>query len=220
MAWLTEEQERQLQEARKQVEAAQKTIADFEKFRRPLRVSRRKLARQKAMQTSSAACPSENKKSTSTTRSTGSEIIRPQPKSRLRGAEPPLPELNQIKRLFEDLRSLDRVAQALGRGRRDAVKALATAGIDIREEIAREWDAGRSIRELHEQHGSGCDTISRWIKQAGRKVRPRNSNKKCDEELIVCTYLKTRSAKRCADAAGVSWEKARSVLRKRGLWEK
>lgn len=220
MAWFTEEQERQLQEAREQVEAAQKTITEFEEIRRPLRISRRKLARRKAAQTSSAAFPTETKKFTGTTSSTGSEILRPQPRSRLRGAEPPLPELNQIKQLYEDFRSLDRVAQALGRDRRDAVKALATAGIDIREEIAREWDAGRSIRELHEQHGSGCDTISRWIKQAGREVRPRNANKKCDEELIVCTYLKTRSAKRCADAAGVSWEKARSVLRRRGLWEK
>ncbi|MCA0964984.1 hypothetical protein [Salipiger bermudensis] len=126
----------------------------------------------------------------------------------------------KIRSLYAEFESLELVARALDIDRRAAVKALAYAGIDIKDEIAKQWEAGSSLRELHEQHGSGCDTISRWIKSTGREVQPRNANRHCDEALIVETYLKTRSANRCALAAGVSWEKARNILRKRGMWEK
>ncbi|WP_282601821.1 hypothetical protein [Paracoccus sp. PARArs4] len=210
------EEERRLREAREQLEAAKSVIAKLEGPRLRLRVSRRKLARQKATQ-SEAAGPQAQSADVS---DVGAEPQDPVRKVLRVGEKPRLPEPSEVKRIYEEMPSLDQVAQALGRDRRAAVKALAAAGIDIKEEIAKQWDSGSSLRELHKRHGPGCDTISRWIKSTGREVQPRNANRQCDEALIVETYLKTRSANRCALVAGVSWEKARTILRKRGMWEK
>ncbi|RVV97175.1 hypothetical protein EKE94_14195 [Mesobaculum littorinae] len=220
MTMLTDEQERRLREAREQLEAAQKTIAELEGVRRRLYASRRKRARHKVAppkgpETDVVATNVEDTCENSVPVSNSLERL-----LRHRKQKAPLPEPAEIKRVYEELGSLGRVAKALGRDRRETAKALAAAGIDIREDIARQWESGSSLRELRERHGLGCDTISRWIKSTGRTVEPRNANRKCDEQLIVETYLETRSANRCAQVAGVSWGKARDVLRQRGMWEK
>lgn len=210
------EEERRLREAREQLEAAKSVIAELEGPRLRLRVSRRKLACQKATQSEAAGTQAQ----AVDVSDVGAEPQDPVRKVLRGGEKPRLPESAEVKRIYEEMPSLDQVAQALGRDRRAAVKALAAAGIDIKEDIAKQWDSGSSLRELHKRHGPGCDTISRWIKSTGREVQPRNANRQCDEALIVETYLKTRSANRCALVAGVSWEKARNILRKRGMWEK
>lgn len=210
------EEERRLREAREQLKAAKSVIAELEGPRIRLRVSRRKLARIKATQSEATGAQAQ----AVDVSDVGAEPQDPMRKVLRFGENPRLPVPSEVKRIYEEMPSLDKVAQALGRDRRAAAKALAAAGIDIKEDIAKQWDSGSSLRELHKRHGPGCDTISRWIKSTGREVQPRNANRQCDEALVVETYLKTRSANRCALAAGVSWEKARNILRKRGMWEK
>ncbi|WP_152559570.1 hypothetical protein [Paenirhodobacter enshiensis] len=210
------EEERRLREAREQLEAAKSVIAELEGQRLRRHISRRKPARPKATQSEVAGTQAQSV-DVSDVGAKRQAFLRKLLRIR---DKPRLPEPSEIKRIYEEMPSLDGVAKALRVDRRAAVKALATAGVDIREDIAKQWDAGSSLRELRQRHGPGCDTISRWIKSTGREVQPRNANRQCDEALIIETYLKTRSANRCAQAAGISWEKARNILRKQGMWGK
>lgn len=206
-----DEHERRLREAREQLEAASELEGLKSLSGHRWRRRRQERAAKSIGKTDTQPLTPEN------TEPEPSNSLR---RVRLRLNPEPLPVPDKIRSLYTEFESLELVARALDIDRHTAVKALAYAGIDIKDEIAKQWEAGSSLRELHERHGPGCDTISRWIKSTGREVQPRNANRQCDEWLIVETYLKTRSANRCAQAAGVSWEKARSILRKRGMWEK
>lgn len=135
----------------------------------------------------------------------------------LRG-HPPLPEPDCVRETYRLVKSFHGFAATHSLPRNRAIKALKQAGIDIYEEVARDWDNEVPIRELSRRHGPGRDTIARWIRKTGREIKSGNSNREYDEALIVATYKKTRSANRAAQAAGISWATARSALRRHDLW--
>lgn len=143
--------------------------------------------------------------------------------TRVRNSRPEqreLPDPETIREIYFSKRSLVRFANTLGLCRRTAIKALSTAGVDIYQDVACEWENRCSIRDLSNRHAVTRATISRWIKKAGRKVQPRNSNRIYDEDLIERVYLENRSASQAAKAANVHWATARRVLEKRGLWDR
>lgn len=140
---------------------------------------------------------------------------RPQPALTKPGELPP-PEA--MVKAFESTRSLVEFARVFYFDRTTAVKALATAGIDIHEEVARARKSGSNMRELSARHGVTRATIGRWIKKGGGTVRPRNGNREHDEDLIVQIYDETNSANRAARAANVHWATARRILKKHNRW--
>lgn len=129
-----------------------------------------------------------------------------------------LPSPNIVSEAFSRTGTLVDFANLFGLDRQSAVKALATAGINIHRVIAEEWGRGSTVRELSERHAVTRQTIGAWIKKGGRDVQPRNGNRQHDEDLIVKIYRDTKSANRAAQAAKVHWATARSVLRKHNLW--
>lgn len=129
-----------------------------------------------------------------------------------------LPAEDEIIERYRQVRSLNSFAFWLGMRRHAAIKVLKSIGIDIYEEVAKDWESGESIRELSRRHGPGRDTISSWIRRTGRKVPIANSRRRYDEELIVETYGKTRSCNSAANAAGVAWRTAKEVLVRHGKW--
>ncbi|TWI35191.1 hypothetical protein IQ24_01701 [Paracoccus sulfuroxidans] len=130
---------------------------------------------------------------------------------------PPLPDPLEARAVYQLVRSLHGFAATFGLARGRAIKALKIAGIDIYEDIAREWEAGCDTRELSRRHGPGRDTIARWIRKTGRTVLPRNSNWRYDEALIAETFDKAGSVNKAAEAAGVSWTTAGAVLSRYGI---
>lgn len=147
----------------------------------------------------------------------------PATRRRVRNSRPEqreLPDPEKIREIYFSTRSLVRFGNTLGLCRRTAIKALATAGIDIYEDIASEWENRCSMRVLSNRHAVTRATISRWIKKAGREVKPRNGNRTYNEDLIERVYLERRSANQPALAGKVHWSTARRILKERGLWER
>ncbi|MFB2533466.1 hypothetical protein ACEYYA_14975 [Paracoccus sp. p3-h83] len=124
----------------------------------------------------------------------------------------PLPAENELIEQYRLVRSINSFAFWLGLRRHAAIKVLKSVGIDVYGEVARDWEAGESIRELSRRHGPGRDTISSWIKRTGRTVPVANSRQRYDEELILEIYEKTNSCNSAANAAGVAWRTAKAVL--------
>ena len=130
---------------------------------------------------------------------------------------PPMPPRDAIIDTFSLVKSFAGVAITHSLGRGQTRRALRDAGIDICEEAVRDWDHGISVQELSRRHGIGRDTIARWIRKTGRTIKPRNGNRRYDEELIAETYRETNSVNKAALAAGVAWDTARSVLSRNGI---
>lgn len=131
---------------------------------------------------------------------------------------PSIPDPRELRERYLLVRSINSFSFALGLRRAEGIKALRGAGIDIHEEVARDWQNGTSVRELSRWHGVGRDTISRWIRRTGRAVPVANSRRRYDEQVVVNVYQKTRSCNRAAKAAGVAWRTAKMVLVRHGLW--
>ncbi|NOR61590.1 MAG: hypothetical protein GQ535_03730, partial [Rhodobacteraceae bacterium] len=95
----------------------------------------------------------------------------------------------ELVQLFRSIEAISRFSAHLDIGLRKALTWLRKAGVDVIEEVAKEWEDGSSIRKLSQIHGPMPQTISNWIKSTGRQVKSRNSNKKYDEERIkeLCT---------------------------------
>ena len=114
--------------------------------------------------------------------------------------------------LFRTTGGIDGFAEQLTVERRRALRWLKKAGVDVFEEIAREWEDGSSLRKLSAKHGPLPKTISNWIKSTGRVVRPRNSNPKYDITKIY-SYKKMRwSTNRIALDMGLSWATVQRVI--------
>ncbi|WP_156429089.1 hypothetical protein [Paracoccus aminovorans] len=138
-------------------------------------------------------------------------------KNRWNWKPPASPESKAVRETFDLVRSFGGLAAAYSLDRAQTKQALQDAGIDICEEVARDWDRGISIHELSRRHGTGRDTIARWIKKTGRAIIPRNGNWRYDEALIAKTFDETGSVNKAAKAAEVSWDTARSVLSRYGI---
>lgn len=131
---------------------------------------------------------------------------------------PALPERDELIEQFEQTRSINAFSFNLGLRRSEAIKVLKKHGIDIYEEVARDWERGVPIRELSRRHGVGRDAISRWIKRTGRDVPVANSRKHYSDDVIVQTFKRTSSCNQAASAAGVAWRTAKDVLVRHGEW--
>lgn len=139
------------------------------------------------------------------------------PKNRWSWTPSAPPESAVVRETFDFVRSFGGLATTHSLDHTQTKRALRDAGIDICEDIARDWDSGISVKELSRRHGIGRDTISRWIRKTGREIMPRNSNWRYDEALIAKTFDETQSVNKAARAAGVSWATARSVLSRYGI---
>lgn len=117
------------------------------------------------------------------------------------------------------VRSINAFAFWHGMTRAEALRRLKVAGIDVMDDVAREWEKGVNLRELSRRHGAGRDTIARWIKKTGQKVPPRNSRQRYSEDVIIRTFQTNESCNEAAKRAGVSWATARRVIQKAGLWK-
>lgn len=138
------------------------------------------------------------------------------PKNRWNWKPPASPETAVVRETFKLVKSFGGLASTHSLDHTQTKRALREAGIDICEEIARDWDRGISVQELSRRHGVGRDTIARWIRKTGRIVNPRNGNRRYDEALILETFRATRSVNKAAIASEVSWATARAVLSRSG----
>lgn len=206
-----------LAEAKATVESAQAIIEDLEKIKSAARLEKfwqQRKASQRSKKRSLEFVPPQNHPKPA------SQML-PQPSmtiSRILWGDPPPPEPDAVRETYHLVKSFHGFAATHSLSRSRALKVLRQAGIDIYEEVSRDWDDGVPIRELSRRHGPGRDTIARWIRKTGREIKPGNGNRKYDEALIVATYEETRSGNRAAHVAGVSWNTTRSVLRRHGLW--
>ncbi|MCB2052042.1 MAG: hypothetical protein KDE63_11510 [Novosphingobium sp.] len=135
-------------------------------------------------------------------------------------SRPPLPKKEDLIARYELVHSINSFSFGLGITRNEGIKLLKELGIDIYEEVAREWEDRVPIRELSRRHGVGRDAISSWIKRAGRSVPIGNSRKRYDEDLIIETFRQTGSYNKAAAAADVAWRTAKNVADRHGKTEK
>ncbi|QAX28401.1 hypothetical protein [Leisingera sp. NJS204] len=133
-------------------------------------------------------------------------------------ARPTLPSRDVLLERYRLVQSIRSFSFWHGLTQSEGRAVLRDVGIDICEEVAKDWERDVSIRELSRRHGVTRHTVSNWIKKTGRMVPVANSRKRYDEEMIVETYRYTRSCNKAAMAAGVAWKTARSALERRGLW--
>lgn len=123
--------------------------------------------------------------------------------------------VEELLALFERVQFLDPFARELGITRRNAIHALKTAGIDVYEAIAKDWDNNVSLRELSIKHGPMPQTISNWIKSTGREIKPRNSNEKYDRAQIYKLFDDGRTTNDIAKTMELSWA---TVQKCKGDW--
>ncbi len=107
--------------------------------------------------------------------------------------------------LFREIGSLDQFAKHLETTRRNAIHALKAAGVDVLEDIAKQWENKTSLRRLSEQHGPTPQTISKWIKSTGRQIKPRNSNRIYDETTMHALFRQKWTINSIAEAMKLSW---------------
>lgn len=107
--------------------------------------------------------------------------------------------------LFRKIGSLDHFARHVNLTRRNAINALKIAGVDVIEEIAREWEKGSSLRDLSAKHGPLPQTLSKWVKATGRQIRPRNSNQKYELDRMKELFNRKWTTNRIAISMGLSW---------------
>ncbi|WP_050525414.1 helix-turn-helix domain-containing protein [Pseudorhodobacter aquimaris] len=119
--------------------------------------------------------------------------------------------------LFQEVKSLDQFAKRLKITRRDAIYTLKTAGFDVLESIAKEWENGKSLRILSKKHGPTPQTISKWIKSTGRQIKPRNSNEKYDRARINELFDDGWTTNKIAKALNLSWNTVQKC--KKSWWE-
>lgn len=211
MIGLSKEEERVLADAKATVEAAQVVISDLEEKSRSARLKEifelSKLRRATNAKVSIEKLPERQdfpKPASMIPTHLRNIWLKQEP---LR-----LPDSESVRKTFRLVRSFGGLATTYRLDHHQTMMALRNAGIDIYEEVARQWDSDISIKELRRQHGVGRDTIARWIKKTGRKIMPRNGNWRYDEALIAKTFDDTGSVNKAAKAAGVSWDTARAVL--------
>lgn len=123
--------------------------------------------------------------------------------------------VEELPALFERAKSLDQFARDLGVTRRNAIHALKTAGIDVFEAIAKDWENGQSLRVLSEKHGPTPQTISNWIKSTGREIKPRNSNEKYDRARVYELFDDGCTTNYIATTLELSWA---TVQKCKGDW--
>ena len=119
--------------------------------------------------------------------------------------------------LYRSLRSLDQFAKQIKVSRRTAIHLLMLQGLDVFEDLAREWETGSSLRELSTKHGPKPKTIASWIRLTGREIKPRNSNQKYDRRQMNELFDKMWTTNKVAKEMGLSWatvQKVRNTYRK------
>lgn len=210
MIGLSEDEERTLKDAKAVREAAQAIISHLEEKSRSASL-KGILKRAKVRREANAKIVLEKLPERQTFPKPASRIPRSQRYLWLK-EEPQLPNCEAVRETFELVRSFGGLATTYSLDHSQTKKVLRKAGIDIYEEVARQWDSDVPIKELSRQHGVGRDTIARWIKKTGRNIMPRNGNWRYDEALIAKTFDETSSVNKAAKAARVSWDTARSVL--------
>ncbi|MBM1817855.1 hypothetical protein [Pseudosulfitobacter pseudonitzschiae] len=112
---------------------------------------------------------------------------------------------DELVSLFQEAGSLDQFAKRLAITRREAIHALKAAGFDVVEDIAREWEGGKSLRVLSKEHGPTPQTISKWIKSTGRTIKPRNSNQKYDRARMYELFDDGWTTNKIATTMKLSW---------------
>lgn len=220
MCRLTEEEQRLLSEAEDNLRRAQ---AAYDKLA-PLRLketfevtSPRKLAQRQKRRT--LAPVESNSQPKDVTKNRGTRKFEQRSTARLRTliyGEPPKAspsmEPPELLELYQKLASIDVFASRLEVTRQTALSLLKSAGKDVVEEISQEWENGSSLRDLSSKHGPLPQTISRWIKSTGRQIKPRNSNPKYDQSLILKLSAEKWSINRIAKHMGISWATVRRTI--------
>lgn len=120
----------------------------------------------------------------------------------------------ELLAVFHQVGSLDQFARQAQTTRRCAVQLLKSAGLDVIEFIAKDWEAGMSLRALSRKHGPTPQTISSWIKSTGRLIKPRNSNQRYDLSRMSELFSKRWSTNKIAKEMKLSWatvQKARGA---------
>jgi len=124
---------------------------------------------------------------------------------------------DELVSLFQEAGSLDEFAKRLEITRRGAIQALKAADFDVIEDIAREWEGGKSLRVLSQEHGPTPQTISKWIKSTGRVIKPRNSNQKYDRARMYELFDDGWTTNKIATTMKLSWATVQSC--KTSWWE-
>jgi hypothetical protein len=111
----------------------------------------------------------------------------------------------ELCEFFYQIGSLDQFAQQIRTTRRSAMQLLKSAGLDVVMFIAKEWEAGMSLRALSHKHGPTPQTISNWVKSTGRRIKPRNSNQRYDLSRMSELFSKKWSTNKIAKEMKLSW---------------
>ncbi|MDE9451517.1 helix-turn-helix domain-containing protein [Aliiroseovarius sp. Z3] len=220
MCHLTEAEQRLLSEAEDNLRRAQ---AAYDKLA-PLRLketfdvtSPRKLAHRQKGRT--LAPVESNSQPKDVTKNRETRKFEQHSTARLRAliyGEPSRPspsmEPAELLELYQKVVSIDLFASRLEVTRQTALSLLKSAGKDVVEEISQEWQNGSSLRDLSSKHGPLPQTISRWIKSTGRQIKPRNSNPKYDQSLVLKLSAEKWSINRIATHMGISWATVRRTI--------
>ena len=119
---------------------------------------------------------------------------------------------DELVQLYRSSETIIRFSAHLDIGLRKAINWLRKAGVDVIEEVSKEWDGGSSLRKLSKKHGPLPQTISNWIKSTGRQVKPRNSNKKYDEKRIRELCDEQWPTNKIAKSMGLSWATVQRII--------
>ena len=120
--------------------------------------------------------------------------------------------LEEIQRVFAQAPTLRDFAEEYALSFKKARKVLEAHGIPLIDLIAQQNSDGASLNDLSRRHGPKPGTLSKWLVDAGYTVEHGHLGYRADEEAIINRYEKIESVAGCAKRAGVSWQKARSIL--------
>lgn len=113
--------------------------------------------------------------------------------------------IDQASNEYRVLNSVRQTATKLRVSYIQLEKLLAASGINLKQEIAKEWKSGFSLRKLSAKHGAAPQTLSSWIKSTGVEVRSRNSNPRYDEDQLRNFLREGRTTNWIATEMRISW---------------
>lgn len=132
-----------------------------------------------------------------------------------RKAEPVSP--GEVQEVFGRDRTLAGVMKHYGLEPRKALKVLELYGIPFRALLKQEFEAGATLAILRERHSIGETTLSRWLRDAGAKVRSGRKIPAMPADQVRKLWADKMSINHVAKAFDVHWKTAQKRLQELGL---
>lgn len=93
-----------------------------------------------------------------------------------------------------------------------AKTVLEFAGINIVEQLATEYRCPTDLESLSERHGVSADTLGKWLRQHGVRVRPGRRRPETEPHEVRTAYRDGHSVSSVARHFGIAWQTAKKIL--------